>query len=144
MEVSNADVGTNLIDLITASTMYEANSRVITTTQQLYPGTTANRRCRSRSNAGNRMIKLTKLGGETFVLNADLIRYVEARPDTFITLTSGERLVVAESMDEVVRRAVAYQQAKHLVPGLGTAGARLKQSGAFPGEENPPGTEESS
>ena len=62
------------------------------------------------------MIKLTKLGGETFVLNADLIRYVEARPDTFITLTTGERLVVAESMDEVVRRAVAYQQAKHLVP----------------------------
>jgi len=31
------------------------------------------------------MIKLTRLGGEPFVLNADLIRYVEARPDTFIT-----------------------------------------------------------
>ncbi len=62
------------------------------------------------------MIRLTRLGGEQFILNADLIRYVEARPDTFITLTSGERLVVTESMDEVVRRAVAYQQAKHLVP----------------------------
>ncbi len=62
------------------------------------------------------MIKLTRLGGEQFVLNADLIRYVEARPDTFITLTTGERLVVTESMDEVVRRAVAYQQAKHLIP----------------------------
>lgn len=63
------------------------------------------------------MIRLTRLGGEQFVLNADLIRYVEARPDTFITLTTGERLVVTESMDEVVRRAVAYQQAKHLIPG---------------------------
>jgi flagellar protein FlbD len=63
------------------------------------------------------MIKLTRLGGEPFVLNADLIRYVEARPDTFITLTTGERLVVEESMDEVLRRAVAYQQAKHLIPG---------------------------
>jgi len=62
------------------------------------------------------MIKLTRLGGERFVLNADLIRYVEARPDTFITLTSGERLVVVESMDEVLRRAVAYQQAKHIIP----------------------------
>jgi flagellar protein FlbD len=62
------------------------------------------------------MIKLTKLGGEPFVLNADLICYVEARPDTFVTLTTGERMVVAESMDEVVRRAVAYQQAKHLLP----------------------------
>jgi flagellar hook protein FlgE len=36
VELSNADVGTNLINLITASTMYESNSRVITTTQQLF------------------------------------------------------------------------------------------------------------
>ncbi len=62
------------------------------------------------------MIRLTRLGGEPFILNADLICYVEARPDTFITLTTGERLVVMEPMEEVLRRAVAYQQAKHLVP----------------------------
>jgi flagellar protein FlbD len=62
------------------------------------------------------MIKLTRLGGEAFILNADLIRYVEARPDTFVTLTTGDRVVVQESMDEVLRRAVAYQQAKHLIP----------------------------
>lgn len=62
------------------------------------------------------MIKLTRLGGELFILNADLICYVEARPDTYITLTTGERLVVTESMDEVLRRAMAYQQAKHLIP----------------------------
>ena len=62
------------------------------------------------------MIKLTRLDGEVFVLNADLIQFVEARPDTFITLTTGQRLVVAETIDEVLRRAVAYQQAKHLIP----------------------------
>ena len=62
------------------------------------------------------MIKLTRLAGEPFILNADLIRYVEARPDTFITLTTGERVVVGESMDEVLRRALAYQQAKHFIP----------------------------
>ena len=62
------------------------------------------------------MIQLTRLGGEPFLLNAELIRYVEARPDTFITLTDGDRVVVGESMDEVLRRAVAYQQAKHLIP----------------------------
>jgi flagellar protein FlbD len=64
------------------------------------------------------MIKLTRLGGEAFVLNAELIRYVEVRPDTFITLTGGERLVVLESMDEVVRRAIEYQRAKNLFPPL--------------------------
>lgn len=62
------------------------------------------------------MIRLTRLGGEPFVLNADLIRYVEERPDTFITIDTGERIVVNESMDEVLRRAVVYQQAKHLLP----------------------------
>jgi flagellar protein FlbD len=62
------------------------------------------------------VIKLTRLDGEPFVLNADLIRYVERRPDTFITLTSGERFVVGESMDRVVELAVEYQQRKHFFP----------------------------
>lgn len=62
------------------------------------------------------MIKLTRLGGEAFILNADLIKYVEARPDTFITLVPGERLVVEESPDEVLRRALDYQRTKHLIP----------------------------
>ena len=62
------------------------------------------------------MIRLTRLGGEAFILNADLIRYVESRPDTFITLTTGERLVVGETMDEVLDRAVRYQQTKHMIP----------------------------
>ncbi|MEM9827698.1 MAG: flagellar FlbD family protein [Planctomycetota bacterium] len=62
------------------------------------------------------MIKLTRLDGEPFVLNAELIRYVERRPDTFITLSSGDRIVVRESMDEVIDRSVRYQQHKHFMP----------------------------
>ena len=62
------------------------------------------------------MIKLTRIDGEPFVLNAELIRYVEKRPDTFITLTTGERIIVAEKMDEVVDLAVRYQQQKHWMP----------------------------
>lgn len=62
------------------------------------------------------MIKLTQLNGEKFILNADLIRYVESRPDTFVTLTTGERLVVLEKMDEVMELAVHYQQSKYLIP----------------------------
>lgn len=62
------------------------------------------------------MIKLTRLDGEVFVLNAELIRYVESRPDTFVTLTTGERLVVKEPLDEVMTRAVKYQQSKFLLP----------------------------
>jgi len=69
------------------------------------------------------MIKLTHLGGEPFILNAELIQYVEARPDTFITLTDGHRLVVVESMDEVLRRAVQYQQAKHFIASPAAVGS---------------------
>jgi flagellar protein FlbD len=62
------------------------------------------------------MIRLTRLGGEPFILNADMIRYVEERPDTFVTLTGGERVIVVESMEEVMGRAIEYQQTKHLLP----------------------------
>ena len=64
------------------------------------------------------MIKLTRLDGEAFVLNAELIRYVESRPDTFITLTTGDRMIVRENMAEVMERAVQYQQSKFLIPAL--------------------------
>ncbi len=65
------------------------------------------------------MIKLTRLGGEPFILNADLIKYIESRPDTFITLIEGERLVVLETPEEVLQATLVYQQEKRLVPNHG-------------------------
>ena len=62
------------------------------------------------------MILLTKLNKNEFVLNAELIRYVERCPDTLITLINGDTLIVLETLDEVVRRAVTYHQAKSLIP----------------------------
>jgi len=56
------------------------------------------------------MIKLTRLGGGEFVLNAERIQYVEELPDTYITLVEGERVVVCESLDEVVSRVIDYQR----------------------------------
>lgn len=59
------------------------------------------------------MIKLTKFktNDHDFVLNADLIETIEETPDTVITLTNGKKLIVAESMDEVVRRVMDYRRA---------------------------------
>ncbi|BAM04324.1 flagellar FlbD family protein [Phycisphaera mikurensis] len=54
------------------------------------------------------MIRLTRLNQQPFVLNAELIRTVEETPDTTITLTTGDRMMVRESMDEVIARSVAY------------------------------------
>lgn len=64
------------------------------------------------------MIRLTRLGGENFLLNAELIKFVESRPDTYVTLVDGERVIVAESLEEVLRRAIEYQQSKYLLPSL--------------------------
>jgi len=61
------------------------------------------------------MIKLKRFrtrGGE-FVINADLIETVEATPDTVVTLTTGHKLIVEESVDEVIRRVVEFKRACH-------------------------------
>jgi len=64
------------------------------------------------------MIRVTRLDGTPIILNADLIRYIEQLPDTYITLTSGDRMIVREPMDTVMDRAVQYQQTKHLLPPI--------------------------
>lgn len=56
------------------------------------------------------MITLTRLDKRVIVLNADLIKMLEATPDTIITLINGDTMVVLDSVDEVVRRAIDYQR----------------------------------
>lgn len=57
------------------------------------------------------MINLTRLNGAPFVLNAELIREVEATPDTVITLTTGQKLLVRESVEAVGRAVLEYKRA---------------------------------
>ncbi len=59
------------------------------------------------------MIKVTRFKSHDheFVLNAELIETIEETPDTVITLTNGKKLIVEESMDEVVRRVMDYRRA---------------------------------
>ncbi len=63
------------------------------------------------------MIKLTKLNGDEFVVNAALIRFVESRPDTYVTLTSDDRFIVRESVEEVVKRSLSYSRAVRIPAG---------------------------
>ncbi|MBN1826827.1 MAG: flagellar FlbD family protein [Candidatus Eisenbacteria bacterium] len=56
------------------------------------------------------MITLTHLKGDEIVLNADLIESLEATPDTVVTLTTGKKIVVRESVSEVARLVEAYTQ----------------------------------
>jgi len=57
------------------------------------------------------MIHLTRLNRLPLVLNADLIESIEVTPDTVIALTTGQKLVVLEPADEVVRRVIEFRRA---------------------------------
>lgn len=69
------------------------------------------------------MIELTKLNGESFVLNADLIETVEATPDTIVRLTGGKRFIVREKVSEVVELVILYSRRIHYItiPDTGEA-----------------------
>lgn len=56
------------------------------------------------------MIKVTRLNGKEFVVNAELIQYMEATPDTVITLSNKEKVVVKEPVDEVIKRVIDYNR----------------------------------
>ncbi len=64
------------------------------------------------------MIKLTRLNGDEVVVNAELIRFVESRPDTFVTLTGNDRLIVREPVAEVIKRVIAYTRAVRSLPTI--------------------------
>nr|WP_320145456.1 flagellar FlbD family protein [uncultured Anaeromusa sp.] len=58
------------------------------------------------------MIKVTRLKAkDEFVLNAELIEMIEETPDTVVTLTNGKKLIVEESMEELVRKVMQYRRA---------------------------------
>jgi flagellar protein FlbD len=55
------------------------------------------------------VIRLTRLNGEHFVLNAELIQRVEGHPDTVITLLDDTKYVVTEGVDAVVASVLHYR-----------------------------------
>jgi flagellar protein FlbD len=55
------------------------------------------------------MIELTRLNGHALFVNADLIKYIEAAPDTMITLVTNEKTVVRESCQQVLDLAHQYK-----------------------------------
>jgi len=72
------------------------------------------------------MIKVTRLNGKEFVVNADLIQYVEETPDTILTLVNHEKVVVKEKADEVIRRVIAYQRGVRMAVPLQESDRREK------------------
>ena len=56
------------------------------------------------------MIELTKLNDIKFSVNAELIEIIEETPDTVITLTTGRKMIVKESRQEVAELMIEYKK----------------------------------
>ncbi len=64
------------------------------------------------------MIKLTRINNAPIVINSDLIEYIEAIPDTMITLTTGQKIMVLEGVDDVVERVKDFRRSLMAKPFL--------------------------
>jgi len=56
------------------------------------------------------MIKVTRLNDSTLMVNVDLIRSLQAIPETVITFTNNDKIMVKEPLEEVSQRIVDYQR----------------------------------
>lgn len=57
------------------------------------------------------MIQLSRLNGGVIAINPDLVTCIEVTPDTTIEFLNGDRIMVRESLDEVMGRVVDFRRA---------------------------------
>lgn len=62
------------------------------------------------------MIQLTRLNGNSLLINSDLIKLIETTPDTIISLVNGEKIVVRESGEEILELIVQFR--RRILDGL--------------------------
>ncbi|MCX6640542.1 MAG: flagellar FlbD family protein [bacterium] len=78
------------------------------------------------------MVELTKLNGAKLVVNADMIEFIEALPDSLITLTTGTKIMVKEKIPEIIAAVVEFRKRTREGPATRT----------IPTAETGPGTEQ--
>lgn len=65
------------------------------------------------------MIKVTRLNDSVMVINVEKIQSLQSTPDTVITFTNHDKIMVKEPMEEVSQRIVEYQRTVNCAPGGG-------------------------
>ena len=56
------------------------------------------------------MIAITKLNEQVIIINCDLIELIESTPDTTITMTTGRKFIVKESLETVLEMILEYKK----------------------------------
>ncbi|MCL1996885.1 MAG: flagellar FlbD family protein [Defluviitaleaceae bacterium] len=55
------------------------------------------------------MIKITRLNDTELTLNNDLIEFIEATPDTTITMSTGKKIIAKESIDDIISKIMTFK-----------------------------------
>lgn len=61
------------------------------------------------------MIKVTRLNDSVLIINVEMIQSLQATPDTLITFTNQDRLMVKEPVEEISQRIVEYQRSVNVL-----------------------------
>ena len=56
------------------------------------------------------MIRVKKLNNQEMVINADLIETVEATPDTIVSLTTGKKFMVQDTVEAIIAKVIDYRR----------------------------------
>ena len=56
------------------------------------------------------MIRLTRINKTALAVNGDLIKFIETAPDTVITLSTGEKVVVTESVEQIIDLIIQFRR----------------------------------
>lgn len=56
------------------------------------------------------MIKVTRINNSVIYVNPDLIEFLEETPDTVISMTTGKKMIVLESVSVIQERIIAFRK----------------------------------
>jgi len=56
------------------------------------------------------MIKVKKINGRDLIINAELIEFVENTPDTMISMTTGKKIIVKDTPEELIKKVIEYRR----------------------------------
>jgi len=62
------------------------------------------------------MIVVKKINGQEMVVNCDLIETIEFTPHAVLSLTTGEKLILDETREELLKKIIEYKRAIHQRP----------------------------
>ncbi len=56
------------------------------------------------------MITVTRINDKSITINAEVIEFVESTPDTIITTMTGKKIIVKDSVEDVISKVLHYRQ----------------------------------